>query len=131
MSDLFRHLTVGTANRNFGVRIEGLWAKEERDRILRLHAEQRKDALAILNLRLENLARARQAAGGKPLATADDVIWMLELWEDAPGPDRRWTGAVWRQGPWRKTGQYVPSLRRKCHGRPIPVWVLDEGRANG
>jgi len=108
-----------------GLDFDGEAARADRDRVLANHAERRKDALVVLNLRLETLARTRRSLGGRAVATADDVIRMLELWEDAPGPDRRWTGAVWRQGPWRKTGEYVPSLRRKCHGRPIPVWELD------
>lgn len=99
---------------------EGEAAANDRERILRAHAARRKVLLVALNQKLEDLARGRQ----EPVATSDDAMRIIADWPEAQHLDPRWVGAVWRQGPWVKTGRYRPSSRRRCHARPIPVWRL-------
>lgn len=95
-------------------------AKGDRERILKAHAARRKVLLVALNQKLEDLARGRS----EPVATSDDAMRIIADWPECQGLDPRWVGAVWRQGPWVKTGRYRPSSRRRCHARPIPVWRL-------
>ena len=99
-------------------------AADDRDRILAALTAKRKVLLVALNQKLEDLARSRTIRS----VTSDDAMRIVTGWPEAAELDPRWIGAVWRQGPWKKSGVYVPSLRRTCHARPIPVWVLDEER---
>lgn len=95
-------------------------AAEDRDRILKALAAKRRILLVALNGKLEDLARSRPEG----FVTADDAHRIVEGWPEASGLDPRWLGAVWRSGAWIKDG-YVPSLRRKCHARPVAKWRLD------
>lgn len=101
------------------------WAADVRDQTLDDLRARRRDLVVILNRRLEALAHARSGAGQRPIVTADDVHVLLRDLPEADGFDPRWIGAVWKAGPWKKTGEYVPSLRVACHARPIAVWALD------
>lgn len=94
-----------------------------RDAVLDDLARRRKALLADLSPRLVALARSRPDR----TATADDCHDILADWPEALDLDGRWLGVVWRQGPWRNTGQYAPSRRPENHGRPIPTFMLTEG----
>jgi hypothetical protein len=107
--------------REFGLPVEPTLAEAEaeRDRILERHRALRKVLLVALNQRLEVLAQSREDG----CVTADDAMTIVQEWPETADLDPRWTGAVWRIGPWRKTGDYIRSRRR--HATPIPVWTLD------
>ncbi len=110
--------------REFGLKVDPRSPAEgeaERDRILAEHTTRRKVLLVALNLHLEHRARSR----ADRTATADDAMEIIADWPEAADLDPRWTGAVWRGGPWTKTGHYVRSRRKQNHARPIPVWTLD------
>lgn len=103
----------------------GLSSATARDTVLADLRARRRILIQALNLQLEHLAQARKAAGHRAIVTADDAHMIIRDWPEAAGLDPRWIGAVWKAGPWRKTREYVPSLRIACHARPIAVWELD------
>lgn len=80
------------------------------------HAEHHGELLALLRSAL---------AGSLDHATADDAHVLLDLWGFPAdfGGNRRFLGALW-DADWEATGEWVPSRRAKCHGRPIRVWRL-------
>lgn len=73
------------------------------------------------------LAAERIVAGwpSGQLFTTDD-LWRFLLAAGVETHERRAMGAVVRRlatsGAIRSTGQYRPSTRVECHGRPILIW---------
>lgn len=56
-----------------------------------------------------------------------DAVWAALAGTDAITHEPRALGALMRRlaraGAIAKTGDYLPSGRRECHMRPVPVWV--------
>lgn len=92
----------------------------ERDRILvHVHARNHLPILVLLNAALE----ARAERTGQPVSS-DDANRLLDSWgwPDSRQADRRFLGALWKRGRWRRVG-YAPSQRVLNHARPIALWV--------
>lgn len=73
--------------------------------------------LDVLRSRLRSIAMVT----GKPVS-GDDANDYLDTHNIAVGKDRRWLGALFRDGRWRPMG-YVKSRRVESnHGRPVQTW---------
>jgi hypothetical protein len=91
-----------------------------RDRILAAHAENHGAMLRFLRRAL-----VREVQRQPRTITADDAHDILDA-EGVPadyGGNRRFLGALFRDGQWRKDG-WVISRRPQNHGRPVQAWRL-------
>lgn len=74
------------------------------------------------------LDAVKRVASESPVFTTDDV-WRILLRFDAEPRERRAMGHVMKKaaelGYCSKSSEYRPSVRKKCHGRPVRVWVSE------
>ena len=54
----------------------------------------------------------------------DRLIASSDEWERAAGYDRRFLGAIWRDGNWEKTGRTRQSRLKRRHAGPVWIWRL-------
>jgi hypothetical protein len=80
----------------------------------------RGDLLADVRVRVEALALGR----ADRTASANDIAIALADLERTPADLGNAAGAIFRDGRWYFTGEWIASARDSNHLRPVRVWKL-------
>lgn len=72
------------------------------------------------------LGRPSHEVDGDDIQLLLDRLIEINDWDQVRDWDRRFLGAVWRDGNWKKTDELRPSRLKRRHAGPVRIWRLQE-----